>query len=197
MRSIQKTLRSNYLIELFQQDQEGTYVYEVFSRIIADYASFTMASMPDEEFNNICENIIQAFSEAYADLRMSELIGEEFSWRDYNDMFTRVDVDKQYQKILRHDAVLKTMTPNDDWKTLIPKDEDFLISSYIVEQICEYLELCHAQPTTSDQIVQLLRDFKECNVSKQCGCIRETIQKYRIHLTEYCQNLSTGYSSRQ
>ena len=197
LRSIQKTLRSNYLIELFQQDQEGTYVYEVFSRIIADYASFTMASMPDEEFNNICENIIQAFSEAYADLRMSELIGEEFSWRDYNDMFTRVDVDKQYQKILRHDAVLKIMTPNDDWKTLIPKDEDFLISSYIVEQICEYLELCHAQPTTSDQIVQLLRDFKECNVSKQCGCIRETIQKYRIHLTRYCQNLSTGYSSRQ
>lgn len=197
LKSIQDTLESNYLTELFQQDEGGSYVYEVFSRIIADYASFTMISMPDEEFNNICENVIQAFSEAYADLRMSELMGEEFSCEDYNEMFTRVDVDKHYQKILRHDAVLKTVAPNDVWEALTPKDEDFLISSYIVEQICEYLELCHAQPITSDQVVQLLRDFKECNVSKQCDCIRKVIQNHRVHLTNHCKNLLADYSSRQ
>ena len=192
--SIQQTLRSDYLMELFQQDQEGLYVYEVFSRIIAHYTSFPNASKPDEEFNNICENILQAFSEAYADLRMSELMGEEFSWRNYTDMFLQVDVDNHYQKILRHDAMLKMVEPKGDWEALIPKEEDCLIFSYAVEQICQYLELCHMEPTRSNQVVQVLRVFKEGDVSKQCGHIRETIQNYRMYLAQYCQKLLADQS---
>lgn len=195
--SIQETLQSNYLIELFQQDQEGMHVYEVFSRIISHYATFPNASEPDEEFNNICENILQAFSEAYADLRMSELIGEEFSWKDYTDMFTQVDVDNHYQKILRHDAVLNVVAPNDDWEALITKEEDYLILSYAAEQIRRYLELCHTQPTSSDQVVQFLQDFKDGDISKQCSRIRETIQQYRMYLTQYCQKILVDYSSSE
>lgn len=192
---IQETLQSNYLIELFQQDPEGMYVYDVFSRIIAHYASFPDLTNPNKEFNNLCENIIHAFSEAYADLRMSELIGEEFSWKDYTDMFLQVDVGNHYQTILRHDAVLAIAAPNDDWEAMIPKEDDYLIFSYIEKQIRLYLELCHVQPTYSGEVVRILRDFKKCDVSMQCGRIRETIQKYRMYLTQYCQNILAGYSS--
>lgn len=194
LNSIQKTLQSNYLIDLFQQDREGMYVYEVFSRIVAHYASFPDEINPNTEFNNFCEHIIQAFSEAYADLRMSELIGKEFSWKDYTDMFSQVGVGNYYQTILRHDAVLMVVAPNDDWEPMIPEEEDCLIFSYAAEQIRQYLALCHSQPTCSDQVVQLLRDFKECNISLQWCRIRETIQKYRIHLTQYCQRISADYS---
>lgn len=142
----------------------------------------------------ICQNTLQAFSEAYADLRMSELIGEEFFSEDYNNLFERVDMDSNFQMILRHDAVLSVMKPDYDWTPLTPTEEDQLTLSYAVEQIRQYLELCHAQPTCSDYVIQVLRDFKSGDVSTQCGRIRETIQKYRIYLTQYCQKVLTDYS---
>lgn len=195
LKCIQKTLESNYLLDLFQQDPTGMYVYEVFSRFIAHYASFPNATYPDEEFYNLCENIIQAFSEAYADLRMIELIGEEFSCKDYTDMFLQVDVDNHYQTLLRHDAVLTLVAPNGDWEAMIPKENNPLIFAYVAEQIRQYLDLCHMQPTCSNQVVHILQDLKDGNIAKQCGRIRETIQEYRIYLNQYCQKIISDYSS--
>lgn len=192
--AIQETLQSNYLIEQLEHDHEEMYVYEVFSRVIALHTSLIDVSKNDNEFCNICENIIQAFSEAYADLRMIELIGEEFSWKDYTDMFMQVDVGNHYQMILRHDAVLNTVAPKDDWEALIPKEDDSLVFSYVAEQISQYLGLCHARPAKSDQVVQILRDFNGGDANKQCGCIRDTIQRYRIYLTRYCRKILEEYS---
>lgn len=191
---IQLTLQSNYLTKLFQEDQDGMYVYEVFSRIITYYATFPYHLPRINAFNNICENIIQAFSEAYADLRMSELIGDEFSWKDYEELFQAVDMDNTYQKILRHDAVLKVVDPNGDWTPLIVSPNENLPLSYAVKQIQEYLELCHKNPASSTEVVQILRDFREGDISKQWNLIRTTIQNYRQYLTQCCQEIIVNYT---
>ena len=149
------------------------------------------------EFNLLCENIIQAFSEAYADLRMSELMGEEFMWHDYVDMFSRVDVDNDYQEALRHNSVLAVMAANAGWEYMIPQEGeegDILIFSYVVEQIQQYLKLCHEEPSHADFVVQILRDFKGNDVSVQFARIREAIQKYRKHLTRHCRSILANYS---
>lgn len=194
---IQTTLRSDYLVKVFEQYPNAEYVYEVFSRNIAYCASFPDMRTPDVEFNNFCENIIQVFSEAYADLRMSELMGEEFMWCDYVDMFSSVDVDNDYQKILRHDSVLAVMAANADWTHMVSAEDengDSLLFSYVVEQIRQYLELCHKEPYHADLVVQVLRDFKGSDVSVQCARIREVIQKYRKYLTQYCWSILAKYS---
>ena len=194
---IQTTLQSDYLVSVFEQDPKAEYIYEVFSRNIAYCASSPDISIPDVEFNIFCENIIQAFSESYADLRMSELMGEEFTWRDYVDMFERVDVDNDYQKILRHDSVLAVMAANADWTHMVPEEGeegDSLLFSYIVEQIRQYLELCHKEPSHADLVVQILRDFKGGEVSVQCARIREVIQKYRKYLIQNCRSILANYS---
>lgn len=189
---IQTTLRSDYLVKVFEQEPNAEYVYEVFSRNIA-----YCASSPNVEFNNFCENIIQAFSEAYADLRMCELMGEEFMWRDYVEMFSRVDVDNDYQKMLRHDSVLAVMAANADWTHMVPEEGeegDSILFSYVVDQIRQYLELCHKEPSHADLVVQVLRDFKGSDVSVQCVRIRDVIQKYRKYLTQYCRSILENYS---
>ena len=197
---IQTTLQSDYLVKVFDQDPKAGYVYEVFSRNIAYFASSPGKRTPDLEFNYLCENIIQSFSEAYADLRMSELMGDEFMWRDYVDMFSRVDVDNYYQKMLRHDSVLAVMAADAGWTPMVPGEGekvDSLIFSYVVEQIRQYLDLCHRQPAHADLVVQVLRDFKGSDVSVQCARIREVIQKYRKYLTQYCRSIQADYSYLQ
>ena len=197
LKYIQTTLQSDYLVKVFEQDPKAEYVYEVFSRNIAYCASFPNISLPNVEFNLLCENIIQAFSEAYADLRMSELMGEEFMWHDYVDMFSRVDVDNDYQKALRHNSVLAVMAANAGWEYMIPQEGeegDILIFSYVVEQIQQYLKLCHEEPSHADFVVQILRDFKGNDVSVQVARIREAIQKYRKHLTRHCRSILANYS---
>lgn len=190
---IQCTLQSDYLTELFQEDQDGMYVYEVFSRVIAYYATFPYGPPEVDEFNNICENIIQAFSEAYADLRMSELIGDEFSWEDYEDLFQAVDVNNYYQKILRHDAMLRVVDPNGKWSPLIIHENNNLSLFYAAKQIEEYLELCHKNPVSSTEVVQILRNFQKDDISKQWNLIRTTIQNYRQYLTQCCQEIIVNY----
>lgn len=191
---VQETLQSDYLVELFRQDPEGMHVYEVFSRIIAYHISFQNGLESNTEFFMICQNVLQAFSEAYADLRMSELTGEEFLPEDYNNLFKQVDVDSRFQMVLRHDAVLSVIKPKGNWTPLIPEEADQLILFYAVEQIRQYLELCHAQPTGSDYVIQILQDLKFGNISTQCTRIRETIQRYRMYLTQYCQRILNDYS---
>lgn len=186
---IQKTLQSDYLTKFFRQDSDNTYVYEVFSRIIANYAAFSNGESPSDNFGQICEHIINAFSEAYADLRMNELIGEEFSLQDYNTMLTELSDNSHYQLILRHDAVLKVMAPTESWESSIDNEEDFLVLSYAVEQIKQYLDVCHQHPISSSQVVHTLKEFKSGDVSRQWKHLREVTQQYRTYLTTYCQNI--------
>lgn len=193
---IQETLQSDYLVELFHQDPEGMYVYEVFSQIIAHYASFTNGQEPDKEFFQICENVLQAFSEAYADLRMSELIGEEFSIHWYEEMLMQLGAVSPYQKRLRHDAVLTVIKPDDNWKPLQSFcGSDPQLVSYATEQLCGYLKLCHSEPIRSQYVVGLLRTFKSGDIDKQCNRIREEIQRNRGYLTECCRRISLGHPS--
>ena len=188
LEGIQQTLRSNFLTELFRNDQGSMYCYEVFSRSIAYYASFPYEKL-DNEFAYICDEILETFREAYADLRMIELIGEEFSCEDYKKLFLQVDEDshyKYYQRILRHNAVLMTVA-NSGWHKWMPDDGESKMFSYIEDQIHQYLEICHRTPVSSKELVQILQDLNQ-DVPKQCECIRNTIQKYRVHLTDFCNS---------
>lgn len=192
LEGIQQTLRSDFLTELFRIDQDSMYCYEVFSRIIAYYASFPH-EIPNNEFFDICDEILETFREAYADLRMIELLGEELSCEDYEEMFLQVDVDsnhKYYQKSLRHDTVLMTVATS-GWNKLIPDDGKDIMLSYVADQIHQYLEICHKTPVSSKELRQVLQCLKE-DVSEQCECIRKTIQQYRKYLTDFCKSYCKG-----
>ena len=193
---IQETLQSKFLIQLFHEAPDGAYVYEVFSRIIAYYAAFNDGIDLDSAFFNICENILQAFSEAYADLRMSELAGEEFSPDWYEETLRQLGHASYYQKSLRYDAVLRVINLNEHRKPLQDLsyyDPQFF--AYAAQQLYEYLSLCHNEPTHSQYVVHLLQIFKSGDVGQQCSLIREEIQKGRRYLAQHCNDIAVKYSS--
>ena len=179
------------LTSIFEKDPNGSYVYDAFSEIVAQYVITFDPKLLKNQYANLCENMIQAFSEAYADLRMIELIGDKFSIHDYTDMFLQVDVDNNYQKILRHDAVLSVVKPDGVWKKQVPEDDVFLL--YILKQIRQYLSLCHKSPAESPELVRILEILKEGDISEQFKCIRGTIWNYRGKLIEDCKRIQKEY----
>lgn len=191
LNAIQKTLYTKCLTSMFEKDPKGSYVYDAFFQIVAQYVSAFDPKQLKNQYANLCENMMQAFSEAYADLRMIELIGDKFSISDYTDMFLQVDVDNDYQKMLRHDAVLSVVKSHEDWEKQVPKDDPFLC--YISEQIGQYLSLCHTKPTSSPEVVRILEILKEEGISEQFKCIRETIWNYRGKLIEDCERIQKEY----
>ena len=189
--AIQTTLHTMCLTSIFEKDPNGSYVYDAFSEIVAQYVITFDPKLLKNQYANLCENMIQAFSEAYADLRMIELIGDKFSIHDYTDMFLQVDVDNNYQKILRHDAVLSVVKPDGVWKKQVPEDDVFLL--YILKQIRQYLSLCHKSPAESPELVRILEILKEGDISEQFKCIRGTIWNYRGKLIEDCKRIQKEY----
>lgn len=186
----QNTLHSGCLKRVFEETPEGSYVYDVFSEIVALYVSTFDPTQLKKQYTNLCENMIQAFSEAYADLRMLELIGDKFTIDDYTDLFFQVDVDNDYQKILRHDAVLSVLKPCEDWEKQVTED---LFLSYVLEQIQEYLRLCHMKPASSTQVSKILEILKGNNITEQFKCIRKTIWIYREKLIKDCKRIQQEY----
>ena len=186
----QNTLHSGCLKRVFEEAPEGSYAYDVFSEIVALYVSTFDPTQLKKQYTNLCENMIQAFSEAYADLRMLELIGDKFTIDDYTDLFFQVDVDNDFQKILRHDAVLSVLKPCEDWEKQVTED---LFLSYVLEQIQEYLRLCHMKPASSTQVSKILEILKGNNITEQFKCIRKTIWTYREKLIKDCKRIQQEY----
>ena len=144
-----------------------------------------------ELFSTLCENSIQAYSEAYADLRMIEISNNLLNLSEYEKL---LGVMPNIQTKIRHDAVCRTVYPISATSWL-PHTSDFpnkcgafdieLIA--ITRHITDYLKGCHKNKAASTDVINTLQVFSSDNLNNQVHFIQRTIASYRKQLTRYCK----------
>lgn len=181
---------------LFSKNSDA--IYDFFARNCAAKVNdiklqlhANSSKMQFELFSTLCENSIQAYSEAYADLRMIEISGNLLKLSEYEKLLGTIP---NIQTSIRHDAVCRTVYPgvSNSW---IPHTKDFpnkckaldieLIA--ITKHIADYLKGCHKNKVASKDVINTLQVFSSDDLNNQICFIQRTIASYRKQLTRYCE----------
>ena len=149
------------------------------------------------EYISQAENVIRAFSEALADLRMIEACGS-FQVERYETLFTKMTTDSdRIQLSIRHDAICKLLAEDDQsWEhkvDILLRRSGGGVPFYrtiltITDYLTQYLQQCHQNAKKVDAVVKALEVFQEKNTIEQSKLIHNVIFTYRNKLCQYLRN---------
>lgn len=196
---IEKTLYTEYFTELLEYESDYEMCFDILVRRIVlsvrDIRKSWLAKGERGEFtySEICKAITLAFSEAFADLQIMEIMGEMLTYCDYEQLLDSVGDRNRYQNIIRHDAVLNAIAKEKAWerRTPIPQPGSSaylveVIQAYTVKQLTDYLLLCKCNNKNSSMVKNTLEAFSSNNVERQFEVIQSNISSYRKKLIERC-----------
>ena len=165
--------------------------------------------MPRNTYFRFCECILQTFSEAYADLRMLDVL-EIDRWEDYIKLLETnlklvgsIKDNWDIQEYLRGSAVLAYFKADEDiicrWSKYLDdcNDTDRLIYWLSLDRLKEYLTLCGKPDYAPNKEKISLCDL--CHLVEQTcshdpmmvfSTIRGIILDYRKDLTDYCGRIT-------
>ena len=136
-----------------------------------------------------CEDLLQAYSEAYADMRMIEILGIG-SAENYKEIAMRYllhEKTSNLQKCLRYNAILYSGVLGNTYEPMeMPKDYDdtfHQITEYAAHSIGGYLSRCHESCIAADeQLISYWRDINCPNAYKQIKTIYDAALAYKERL---------------
>lgn len=137
------------------------------------------------------DDIIETYSEAYADLKMAQVMGASFSVELYENLLRHICDTKEVLCDLRHDTVCKIISPNeaiDEWSMKSVSDSNRFIYRVAVHKIQNYLEQCYQPEIKSSMIENAGLVFQEYNAGAQLLLVYDSINHYRDEIREYCRN---------
>lgn len=196
---IQTPLNSTHLTNMFAADPECDFILETIARQIAAYVKGIKAQWTELNYEQsskryvaYCENVIQSFSETFADLQMVEIIGDKFSPEHYDSLFKLIDDSRDFQQTVRHDALLSVVAQDrmwDHWDKADKKDSpEQLMYDYVTEQIIQYISMCKEDNKSSELIINTLNAIESNDAQGLFNAINMNILRYRKTLINYCNN---------
>lgn len=197
---VQDSSASRYLTDMYASGVAGKkYACETLASYVA-YNLYDIFEMYDDEeflpFFKFSESTMSAYREAYADIRMRELLGDQFDANIYEGLLKEVTFeDADFEYYIRHDAVLYAMgytnesimlckppkSSDDDWVSY----SDYYLSVRTLEK---YLRNCHDEPAKSSEITEVAKIFSAGDLFEQYKLVLRTIACYKNEMVLYCKN---------
>lgn len=195
-KSMDKSMNTKYYSPLLKTEDTKEAAYDLMARKIVMkmeqdiYEIFLEFEKGDSTLLcSYCEDLLQAYSEAYADLRMIEILGIK-SVENYCEIAQRYLSHKRtstLQKCLRFNAVMCSgIFRNTSKRFPMPEEYDDTfqrITEYAVHSIASYLSICHESSAgIDDPLVSYRRDIKSPDAYKQIKTIYSAAGAYRNRL---------------
>lgn len=193
---VEKSLDTDYLTVNYTGGNAGArqQVLSILARnVIINVQALFEHPKSIESHCKYCENIIQAYSETYADMRMAQLMGNLFSLEQYEDLLRIISSKDIVLCDLRHDALCRTLfgtnnRPNVTGESQIKQ----ILLEASVNHIHHYLEKCFDPNNTSQMIIDAVSAFQTKGLAEQIGIIHDNIHSFRKELIAYCQQENKG-----
>lgn len=152
--------------------------------------------MTMETYRIFCDNILNTFSEAYADLKMIQMLNLKFSdpskdevtYHSIMESFGIV-ADKSLESMIRRDAIRRFLTNNDnpleapEYSLLLPN----MLTNFAERRICRYLKKCKdtSQEEQSDNPVpDFIKVISEFRPSEMCWNVQTTMATFRKQIAD-------------
>jgi len=193
---IQK-INDTLYVNNYNTDENISYCIDVFIRfLIWDSLQIETklyeynSNDTENDFNKVCENIVQAFSEAYADLHMLK-IGCSLISEDMYVKFLNIDTEHEdTQLILRYRSIchagifaapkyLKKFTFNDDIS-----GHSYEIVSKLLAEYLKVCMICYGDTDEEQELRNIFEVFSGNDAIEQIRKIREVIAKYREQILD-------------
>lgn len=197
---IQATLHTEYFTKHLESDDGYTVFVGTIAQYIRDLPNTLYAEDPIQNtgyngFEEYMKNVIFAYGEALADLRMIETCGNVLNVTKYDSLLRKIGREENVQRALRHDAICATLAENSLWaRSVTPKScglEDKAIQMIAsplttTDHIAEYLKKCHSDNLTLDSVEKALCVFESEDTYAQAMLIQNEIADYRDRLCLFC-----------
>ena len=150
-----------------------------------------------------CQNIQQAFSEAYSDLRMVELL--KISEGDVYETLSRENLQQlhterefgtwdieEFQTKLRYAGVRQVLDGSALYMSFQAENEiEEKIWGFCLKKLTGYLSICHNEYKESEKnnLPALIESLQGNNAKQQFSTIRSEIVDYRKRLQPYCEKV--------
>ena len=107
-----------FLTNMYKKEDGSEFVIKIVANFIANEMEKFKTDLCEEEwtiYRETCIHIVRSFREAFADYRMTQAIGQNFDVSMYKELLEElVPDDCDFEKPIRHDAVLRTARRTDD-----------------------------------------------------------------------------------
>lgn len=172
-------------------DVVGTKSKQIISVLVADALSRAKQFVPEMSLFHaeLCDEIIGSYSEAYADLRMAELLGDSINLGDYEQLLCSISNPMYISSGIRHDSLCRVLWNNektDEWCNEGDQRTQLILKT-VVNHVSEYLSVCHMQPCLSSKVEDAVKVFKEKDVVTQFETIHHEIVEFRSGLIRFCK----------
>lgn len=212
---LQEKGNSDYLTREIETGLVPESVVEVYTRYIATCVSnLQFEALHNNDMISALvqngENVVSAFSESYADLRLYQLCGQMFCFEEYEQLLSEIN-GSPYGHEVRCKALLQvsghasgSMVDKDESLNVTSRKKEYAMSEKlkhtIIEYVVSYLNQCICDECKSVLAEESLEAFRGDNLYEQCCVIDKTISDYRKKLISFCQenlNKSKDLSKNQ
>ena len=142
-----------------------------------------------------CKNVLDAFSEAYADLRMIQMLGLDYSnlndaKASYHSIMESFGVvaDKSLESMMRRDAIRRVLT--DDTPLKAPEFSigyPNMFTNFAEHRICSYLKKCQAdfqEGLSENPIPNFIKAISNHQPSEMCWNIQSAMASFRKQIAD-------------
>ena len=182
---------------------------EPVAQYIADTCSLAaLSSDVNRKMETIilCDSLIQAFGEAYADMQMIRICGQEFCRSRYGNLINTINNNRKkntpqstgrsVEQIIRYHAICKAFNfPAES----IPEITDKSLIHAAIECVHQYILKCYESYITDDSspCSDFVRGFIKANPFERCEWISNFLGNYKSEIVEIINssNLLTEYIS--
>jgi len=203
---LDNTLNSTYVTSLSQFSKTKATAAQIIADTLIShiqrYFKMFKGCSPDElnTYYGFWKNIIGIYREAYADMKMVELLGitDTFPYMEILKNNIGASICDDYYQLLRCKAVCdacELSTPITFFPSNLKDDEIFIISM-VSRQITRYLKLCkHTSPI--QPIQDYINTFKHQSIQSQIDTIRTAIDNYKNDVIILCNRISNQQQTRK
>lgn len=203
----QEGLGTDYIEKLYQDPKTKSAALDVLAgnMVISLQNKFLMwkyqGNTQLEGYFKLCQDILQAFSEAYADLRMVQLLNitdaQEYSQiLDMNSSFSSGEFRTSFQFCLRRSAIrgfLGSTKEEDIFKGCSRTKWDNLTSRFCYDRLVAYLEICGKSfGTNGTNLNCLIHLFENSDAQELFHSIRENAISFRGDMISYCKQITNA-----
>ena len=194
----EKSLYTNYVSSMYEKEKNTKKaVAELISNAILSSTNHMVAgwqrnlqdSWDWKKYTEFCENILEIFREAYADMRMLNLLGitEQQEYKRFMDFnLDPENVSSNYFQWLRYHAVSYAVF--DEGKVKMEETNDGPRLRAILPFLVEYLKAC-TPVCENSWLSHTLCTFNGSDPEKQIQSIHTELISYRDKLNKYCAEL--------
>lgn len=146
-----------------------------------------------KKYFNYCEIIFQAFSEAYADLKMLQLLGLEKQAEKYENMLMansdyRLHGEHDHQVRLRYNAICKVLKMDiinqEDWGYSKCDEMEQNCLDFATYRLADYLSECRTYTPKAPHLANAVSLLHTTNAQDLFNSVRSAIVEYRKNLCE-------------